>query len=117
MQTTLETCPGCLANVDSPHGDGCDHAKCPGCGEQLIFHDCEVGGQDQPAIWHGVDPRAEVARELNWWTTAVGIDHLVEDYTRVVVAVAMDMVRWNPDTQRHDIGTVDNAEIDRAMAR
>jgi hypothetical protein len=37
---------------------------------------------DWPALRHGIDPRAEVARTLNWWTTKVGINHPVEDCTR-----------------------------------
>jgi hypothetical protein len=111
--TGLEDC-GAAPGTD--HGEWCDHARCPECGEQLIacgeHDDC-----DRPARWHGVDQRAEVARELGWWTTATGIDHLVEDYTRVLFAAALGQISWDPDDQRYVIGQVDEAAIGRAMNR
>ena len=82
----LETCPGCRAAPGADHGD-----------------------------WHGVDQRAEVARQLGWWTTAAGIDHLVEDYTKVLVAAALGQITWDPQAQRYAIGQIDEAAIDRAM--
>ncbi|HET9656410.1 MAG TPA: hypothetical protein VFP72_13725 [Kineosporiaceae bacterium] len=107
---TLDVCPGCRVEPGQPHGDDCDHACCPDCGEQLIFHDCEhwaadAEGPDRAALWHGVNPRAEVAQTLNWWTTAVGIDHLVEDYTRVLYAIYAKnaFVTWDPRAQRYQI--------------
>lgn len=105
---------------EAPHHQDCDHAACPDCGEQLLFHDCEqwpagVDGPDRPAIWHGVNPQAEVARALSWWTTAVGIDHLVEDYTRVLIAEGTGQITWDRNTQRYVIGTIDEAAIDRVL--
>lgn len=120
MQTMLEECPGCRVAPGRPHDEDCDHARCPDCGEQLIYHDCQLwpddaDGPSRAAIWHGIDPKAEVAHTANWWTTAVGIDHLVEDFTRVSWAIALNQVTWNPQTQRYDIGQLDNAELDRRM--
>jgi hypothetical protein len=119
--TSTENCLGCVVAPGNPHGEDCDHAVCPDCGEQLLFHDCEhwpedAEGPNRPALWHGVDPRAEVARTLNWWTTAVGVDRLVEDYTRVLFATALGQVTWDPQAQRYVIGQVDNAALDRAIA-
>lgn len=112
----LEQCPGCRTAPGSPHGDGCDHAVCPDCGGQLLFHDCEIDGPERPAIWHGVNPQAEVARALNWWTTAVGIDHLVEDYTRVTIAEGLGQIAWDRDAQRYRTVRIDNAAIDHTIA-
>lgn len=83
-------------------------------------HDCEhwaagADSPDRPALWHGVDPGAEVARDLGWWTTAVGIDYPVEDHTRVNVAVALGQVSWDPRTQRYTVGQLDLAEVERCM--
>jgi anti-sigma regulatory factor (Ser/Thr protein kinase) len=112
-EPTLEQCPGCSAGPGTDHGDWCDHACCPECGEQLIACS-EHAASTRPARWHGLNPKAEVARTLNWWTTAVGIDHLVEDYTRVLFAIALGQVVWDPQAQRYDIGQVDEAAIDAA---
>ena len=112
--TGLEDCVGCGAAPGADHGDWCDHARCPECGGQLIACD-EHDDSDRPARWHGVDQRAAVARELGWWTTAVGIDHLVEDYTKVLVAAALGQITWDPQAQRYAIGQIDEAAIDRAM--
>lgn len=117
----LEVCPGCRVAPDNPHDEHCDHARCPDCGEQLIFHSCEkwqladADGPDRPAMWHGVAPGAEVARIRGWWTTAVGIDYLVEDDTRVTIAVALKMVTWDPAGQRYIIGEIDEARLDQVM--
>lgn len=121
MTTDLKSCPGCLAKPGGSHGEDCDHALCPDCGEQLLFHNCEhwpedADGPDRPALWHGVNQEAEVARKLNWWTTASGIDHLVEDYTRVLMAEGLGQVTWDRDTQRYVIGQIDEAALDRAVA-
>jgi hypothetical protein len=116
MTTDLEECCGCRAMPGGDHGEGCDHARCPECGEQLI--QCgDHADSDRPARWHGVDQRAEVARELNWWTTAVGIDYLVEDYTRVLFAAALGQITWDPQAQRYVIGQIDNARLDDALAQ
>lgn len=122
MSTDLEDCPGCLAKPGTPHGQDCDHAACPACGEQLLFHDCEhwpsdADGPKRPSIWHGVNPQAEVARAQGWWTTASGIDHLVEDYTRVVIAEGLGQITWDSDAQKYSIGRINEAELDRAVAR
>jgi hypothetical protein len=119
---TLHPCYGCGVEPGQAHEDGCDHACCPDCGEQLIFHDCdtwdpEAEGPDRPALWHGIDPRKEVAQVLNWWTTHARIDHLVEDYTRVLFADALHQITWDPRGQKYVIGQIDNAELDRAIAR
>lgn len=42
----LKECPGCRVALGGAHEDECDHALCPDCGEQLIFHDCEHWGED-----------------------------------------------------------------------
>lgn len=110
----MDECPGCQVMPGQVHHPECDHARCPGCGEQYIV--CHEH-PDGPAIWHGVDQRAEVARLRGWWTTAVGIDHLVEDYTRVLFAVVFGMVTWDPQEQRYVIGEIDEDEIDASMAR
>lgn len=114
--TAFETCPGCGAQPGADHGEWCDHARCPECGEQLIQCD-EHEDSRRPALWPGVDQRAEVARILGWWTTATGIDHLVEDYTRVLFAAALGQITWDPGTQRYVIGEVDDAAINLAMSR
>lgn len=121
MSNELRDCLGCLAKPGRAHGQDCDHAACPDCGEQLLFHDCDrwpddAGGPSRPAIWHGVDPQAEVARARNWWTTAVGIDHLVEDHTRVSFAEVLGQITWNPEQQRYTIGEIDDAALDEALA-
>lgn len=105
-QTDLTKCYGCKAMPGEHHEDNCDWACCPDCGEQLIFHRCDDPSglnPERPAIWHGLPPYVEVARALDWWTTAAGIDHLVEDATRVLVAAARGEIRWNPETQRYDV--------------
>jgi hypothetical protein len=35
-----------------------------------------------------------VARKLRWWTVAAGIDHLVEDHTRVLFADGLGQITW-----------------------
>jgi hypothetical protein len=98
-QSDLKPCRGCGVAPEQAHEEGCDWAKCPECGEQRDWgcdHD-----SDQPSIWHGIDPRAEVAQAREWWTTATGIDHLVEDYTRVLVAIGRGDIDWDPQTQRY----------------
>lgn len=108
----MRNCGGCGATPGTDHDEWCDWARCPGCGDQLIgCGECTGSG---PGRWHGVDPRAEVARRLAWWTAAVGIDHLVEDYTRVLFAEALGQIAWNPQSQRYDIGDIDEAAIDEA---
>jgi hypothetical protein len=118
----LEACPGCIAEPGQPHGEDCDHALCPDCGEQLLFHDCEhwpanADGPNRPAIWHGINPMAEVARAQGWWTTATNIGHLVEDYTRVMFAEVLGQISWAPTTQRYVVERINNTELDQAIAR
>jgi hypothetical protein len=122
MSKSDEDCAACGATPGENHGDHCDWARCPDCGDQLLMHWCDhwsdgVDTPDRPAVWHGVDPRDEVARTLNWWTTAVGIDHLVEDTTRVLVASALGQITWDRDNQRYVIGAIDETEIDRSLTR
>ena len=122
MQNALEECYGCAVPPNTPHEDGCDRARCPDCGDQLLLHDCEfwpgdADGPDRPALWHGMSPSEEVARKLSWWTTAAGIDHLVEDHMRVSVAEALGQITWNPRTQRYDIQAIDEQAIDRHTHR
>lgn len=122
MPTDLETCYGCGAAPQSYHQEHCDWARCPDCGEQLLLHDCDhwpddADGPDRSAIWHGITPSDEVAQACNWWTTAVGIDHLVEDDIRVLIANHLRQITWNPREQRYDIGDIDNAAIDQVLAR
>lgn len=59
-----EECPGCRVTPGEHHDDECDHAHCPGCGEQLLMHDC--GDSDRPSLWHGDNPAAIKAHELGW---------------------------------------------------
>jgi hypothetical protein len=108
-------CPGCRVPPGADHEDGCDHALCPDCGEQRILHDEHDPGR--ASRWHGTDPRAESAQQLGWWTTASGIDHLVEDYTRVLFAESLGQIAWDPATQRYAIGRIDEAALDAAMRR
>lgn len=120
IQQPLEECPGCRVAPGRAHDEDCDHARCPDCGEQLFFHECEAwpedaDGPDRPALWHGIHPDEEVARKLNWWTTAVGIDHPVEDFTRVSFAVHLKQVTWDPQAQRYVIGEIDEGRIDAAI--
>lgn len=77
----------------------------------------EDGCNPRSALWHGYDQQAWVARTLGWWTTAAGIDHLVEDYTRVMYAVSLGQVTWDRDTQAYTIGSIDEAMLDRALER
>jgi hypothetical protein len=123
MQTTLKECPGCRVAPRKPHDEDCDHAQCPDCGEQLFMHDCEhwparAKGPNRPALWHGIDPRTEIAHSLNWWTDGrlYGVDYPVEDYNRVGFAIALKQIAWNPRTQRYDIGRINEAALDRAIA-
>lgn len=113
METELENCMGCGARPGTDHGEWCDHARCPECGAQLIQCD-EHADSERPARWHGVDPRDEVARKLGWWTSFPGIDHLVEDDTRVRVAERLGQITWNPSAQRYDVGVINEAAIDSA---
>jgi hypothetical protein len=113
-------CRGCRAAPGRPHEDGCDWARCPDCGEQLFGHyDCEAPqpGPERPALWHGVDPRCEVAQVAGWWTTVVGIDHLVEDTTRVLYAHGLGQIHWDPTAQRYVIDAIDEAALDQAVDR
>lgn len=109
----LGPCGGCGAPPGGVHGEECDWALCPACGEQR--GSCDHAGERLPAsLWHGLDPRRDVARQLGWWTTAVGIDHLVEDYTRVFFARHLGQVTWNPETQELDFWRIDEDAIDEA---
>ena len=110
-ETDLEECPGCRAAPSADHAEGCDHARCPECGEQDIM----CGESERPARWYGIDQRAEVARKLGWWTTAVGIGHPVEDYTRVLIADALGQITWDPQAQRYVLGRIDEAALDHAI--
>lgn len=119
--TDAEECPGCRMAAGTAHQDECDHAWCPDCGEQLFLHVCEFwddenDGPDRPALWHGVDQRAQVARQHGWWTTAVGIDHPVEDYTRVLFAIGLGQIIWEPRSQTYIVGQIDEAALDQAIA-
>jgi hypothetical protein len=121
MQDSGEPCRGCAVAPGQHHVEDCIHAVCPDCGEQLYMHECEywaedADGPDRPALWHGIDPRTEVARARNWWTTVYGIDHLVEDYTRVLFAIGLDQVVWDGQDQRYVIGEIDEARLDLAIA-
>lgn len=114
MNAELENCADCAAVPGAAHEDGCDWARCPCCGEQRLM--LELSGDEhtnRPAIWHGIDPKTEVAHKLNWWTTAAGIDHLVEDYTRVLYAEGLKQITWDPEAQRYAIGVIDEAALDR----
>ena len=71
----------------------------------------------RPAIWHGIGADAAVARSRNWWTTIVGIDHPVEDYTRVMVADALGMIAWDPVEQFYYVDEIDEARLDASMKR
>lgn len=122
MQITRIRCPDCQVEPGQNHEEGCDYAQCPDCGEQLLLHECEhweedAEGPDRPPKWHGVAPRAEVARTMNWWTTHVGIDHLVEDYTRVLYAIVLGQVVWDRQEQRYTFGWIDEAAIDASMTK
>jgi hypothetical protein len=110
----LHNCSGCGVPPGCDHEDGCDHAMCPECGQQRLMHDEHESSR--PSRWHGIDPAAQVCRQLGWWTTAAGIDHLVEDYTRVLFAEGRG-VTWDPDAQRYRIGQVDESAIDAAIRR
>lgn len=101
----LQPCYGCRVQPGENHQAGCDWARCPDCGEQLIFHECEWWEDDEPdrpSTWHGLDPKAEVARAMGWWTTAVGIEGPVEDSMAVLLAAARDLIGWNRETQRYN---------------
>lgn len=112
-----DTCPGCGAAPGTDHdyagGYPCDWARCPECGREQQLT-CPHGS-DRPAMWHGIDPRFEVARNLGWWTTAAGIDHLMEDSTRVLAAEVLGQIRWDREAQRYVVGEIDEAAIDRAL--
>lgn len=121
MEKAVKHCLGCAVLPGQPHHENCDHACCPDCGEQLFWHECPewpegAEGPDRPALWHGIDPRAEVARTLDWWTLASGVDGPVENYTRVSYAVHLGQVTWDPQAQRYVIGKVDEIALDRALA-
>lgn len=110
-----DTCDGCGAEPGTYHLDNCDHAACPGCGEQLLMcGDC-CAQAELPARWHGTDQRAAVARHFGWWTTAAGIDHPVEDYTRVLFAIALGQITWDRDRQHYTIGVIDEAALTAAI--
>lgn len=110
-EVSLENCYGCGVAPETPHGKSCDHAMCPDCGDQLIQCDEHEDDPARPAIWHGVDPAVEVARKLGWWTVAAGLPDPVEDSTRVMYAKALHQITWNKETQRYDIGTIDEVEL------
>jgi hypothetical protein len=117
MQPDLEDCCGCGAAPDTAHDRDCDWAACPECGEQLLLHACGLPDSGRPPLWHGIDQRCEVARAMNWWATAVGVDHLMEDYTRVTIAIALRQVAWDQRTQKYVIGSIDEAELDRVLGQ
>lgn len=113
-------CPGCGAAPGTDHADdpddrklSCDWACCPECGEQLTGCS-DHAGSTRPARWNGIAPGKEAARKLGWWTTATGIDHLVEDHARVLFARVLGQITWNPQAQRYDIGHIDETAIDEA---
>lgn len=88
-------CPGCRAEPDTPHEDDCDHAHCPGCGEQLLLHDC--GDSDRPSIWHGIRPDEEAAITADMW-----FFHSAPDIRRYVpdCARARMQLDWDASDQR-----------------
>lgn len=117
----LEYCAGCGAHPGENHGEDCDHAPCPDCGEQLLLHECafwpvDATGPDRPARWSGVDPRDEIARAQDWWTTAVGLDYLVEDYDRVLCAIALGQIAWDQREQHYTVINIDEAALNLAIA-
>jgi hypothetical protein len=85
------------------------------------MHECtfwpeDADGPDRPALWSGVNPRAEVARALNWWTTADGIDHLVEYYNRVECAIELGQIVWDQREQLYIVIHIDETALDLAIA-
>lgn len=94
-QPALEECLGCRVQPGEYHDDGCDHAHCPGCGEQLLLHDC--GDSDRPSIWRGIDPdeAAAVRGNLFYWHPAPDIQRWVPDGTR-----ARALYEWDPTEQK-----------------
>jgi hypothetical protein len=106
----LLECGGCMAVPSTAHGQDCDHAHCPECGEQWIMCGHE---SDRMSVWRGVDERAAVAHQQNWWTTRTDIDHLVEDYTRVIIAISLGQITWDAEAQTYRVVRIDNAELDR----
>jgi rubredoxin len=112
----LKPCRGCRVEPGTPHEEACDRASCPECGQQLFMCD-EHDDASRPAIWHGIDPLDEVARQLNWWTVFPGIDRLVEDSPRVLLAAAYGQITWDPQTQRYTIGQIDNTVLDQHSDR
>ncbi|UKD50878.1 hypothetical protein L3Q65_00875 (plasmid) [Amycolatopsis sp. FU40] len=123
MNDTLKECLGCDAQPGQAHTrEDCTHAQCPDCGEQLYMHECDywpegAEGPGRPALWHGADQQAAVARAQNWWTTASGVDHPVEDYTRVRFAIALGQIAWDAYTQKYTVENIDEAALDSAIAR
>lgn len=95
MDHKFETCGGCGAEPGKPHQDDCDWAHCPGCGEQLLLHDC--GGSDRPSLWPGMRPDEIAARDLDiwYWHPAPDINTWVPDTTRAGACCA-----WDPIKQR-----------------
>ncbi|HEY3958513.1 MAG TPA: hypothetical protein VGM53_34550 [Streptosporangiaceae bacterium] len=112
----LETCVGCGAEPGHSHHPECDHARCPSCGDQLIACSDHVN-DTRPALWPGIDQRAEVCQALDWWTTHPGIDHLVEHHEKVLFAEALGQITWDPAAQRYVIGQVNDDDLTQAMLR
>jgi predicted RNA-binding Zn-ribbon protein involved in translation (DUF1610 family) len=98
VEVELPTCQGCDVEAGEEHGEECVQARCPECGEQRLgrcAHD-----PDQPALWHGVDPLTEVAREQGWWLREQG-EPAVEDHPRAKEAVRRGYVVWHSQAQRY----------------
>jgi hypothetical protein len=98
----LEQCPGCGTPPGELHLDDCHHVTCLECGRALFVH-----ALSNPAAL------GEVARSRGWWTTATGSDEPLEDYTRVLIAIALDQVTWDPKQQKYVVCQVDDDELDR----
>lgn len=111
----MRNCYGCQAAPGQDHGIYCDQALCPDCGEFSEEcpgdDECPGGDSGQPAVWHGIDPVEEVAHQLNWWITPT----CIADTSRVIAAIALDQITWDPGTQRYTVGAIDNARLDREL--
>ena len=104
----LQVCAECAVAPGQAHEEDCDHASCPECGEQLLLHD--EHRQTRPALWSGIDPREQMARELGWWTVRAEAG-LVEDFDSVTEARVRGYVEWDPVQQRYRKGRISGETV------
>lgn len=83
-------CPDCGVAPKKEHQEGCDVARCVGCGQQQLS--CDVHIDTPMQTWTGLWPGVEECQEWGWYL-APGLEDLNRLYTD-------DYIEWSGERQR-----------------